>query len=405
VSVNRSVFGQVGFGLAVGVLAMATSISPAQAATAGWRAFDVVPVGQNVAELTSIAVVSAGDAWAAGDAFNNVGTGPGVIEHWTGRAWNGVKLPRRVAASWNANGGGLAQDVIGASSASNVWVFDGGGGFVHLSRHGWSYGMVPGTADLGVRMVTVTAVEVFSPTDVWIFGCASSGIRYRQNVPYADHFNGAKWARADFPGHGGIAAVSALSARDIWAVAGPTPGSLGTGTPRVLRWNGSRWRAVGVQPVALPTGAGWTTIYARSDRDVWVAGGGRSPLPLGGNIGATPERVEHWTGKRWLVTALPARASAEDMFSMVSFAADGSGLWGLDTIVITPNGGGPTPLVGPCTLIWHFTGARWAGPTVLNDRGACMYQLAGVMGSRSTWAVGTSGDDDLAIALSGPVPR
>jgi hypothetical protein len=390
-------------GLVGGALGLLCAIAPApaQAATTGWRVYDQIPVdrGGFVAELTSVAVVSATDAWAAGDSFDDVGTGPAILLHWTGKAWSHVKLPAKVAAFWNANGGGEAVDVVGASSAHSVWAFDGGGGFIHLSSHGWTTGMVPGTSDAYLRAVTVSAVKVFSPTDVWIFGGISKGAHFADAIPYAAYFNGKKWRRTAVPGSGGVAGVSAISEHDIWAVAGPTRASSGVGTASVLRWTGKRWQPATVQPPKLPKGAGWTAVDARSNRDVWVAGGGSSPI---GPAAGTRERIYHWTGKRWLMTALPGRASASE-FSMVSLAPDGSGLWGLDSIVLTPMQGGPTPNVSPCSTIWHLSGTKWTGPTVLTGS-ACLYQLASVATGTSTWAVGTSLSDGL-IALAGPAPR
>jgi hypothetical protein len=242
---------------------------------------------------------------------------------------------------------------------------------------------------------------VFSATDVWIFGCISTGDHFAVAIPYADHFNGRTWVRTAFPGSGGVAGVSAISARDMWAVAGPTSESTGVGTPSVLRWNGTSWRPVRVQPPKLARGAGWTAILARSNGDVFVAGGG---APESGVGNGTAERVYRWTGKRGSSTALPAGAPAK-FFNMVSLAPDGSGLWGLDSIVITPMAGGPLPLVTPCSMIWHFTGTKWTGPTVLSDSGACLYQLASAASGNSTWAVGTSSATDGLIALNGVVPH
>lgn len=387
-------------GLAGAALGLTCAIAPvpAQAATTGWRVYDQIPGDGYVAELTSVAVVSASDAWAVGDSFDDVGTGPAIVLHWTGKKWSHVKLPAKVASFWNANGGGQAVDVVGASSARSVWAFDGGGGFIHLSSRGWTAGMVPGTNGGYLRTVSVSAVKVFSPTDVWIFGGISDGVHFAVDIPYVAHFNGQKWVRTAVPGSGEVAGVSAISEADMWAVVGPTSGSTGVGAASVLCWTGKRWRPVKVQPPKLPRGAGWTAIYAGSSRDVWVAGGGASPSRPGTGI---RERIYHWTGKRWSVTALPARASAQG-FNLVSLAPDGSGLWGLDSIVITPMQGGPAPIVAPCSMIWHLTRAKWTGPTVLSH--SCLYQFASVTRSNSTWAVGTSLDGGL-IALAGPAPR
>lgn len=392
-------------GVAAGVLGLACAVAPAtaQAATTGWRVYANIPVddGQDVVELTSVAVVNAADAWAVGAAFNMVGAGPGIVLHWTGKAWSRIKLPAKVAAFWNYNGGGQAVDVVGASSASNVWAFDGGGGFIHLTSRGWTYGMVPGTADGYSFTLTVSDVDVFSATDVWIFGCSFNSGKHASAVPYAAHFNGRKWAKITMPGSGEVAGVSAVSARYMWAVTGPTYASGWLGTAKVLRWNGVNWRPIRVQPPKLPKGAAWTAIYARSHADLWVAGGGA----LNYTGGVTPERVYHWTGKRWLVTALPARATAP-FFNMISLVPDGSGLWGLDSVVISPAVGGPGGAGQVCSTIWHLTGTKWTARPVAGGHRACLFQLASVASGKSTWAVGTPYSTAKGlIALSGPVPR
>jgi hypothetical protein len=97
-------------------LTVMLGLAPAQASsTPGWR---VVQTFKATSETDTIAADSAGDAWAAGSIckgqckVNHL-----LVSHWDGSAWQRVTVPStKVASSSEAA-------IVGASSASNAWVF------------------------------------------------------------------------------------------------------------------------------------------------------------------------------------------------------------------------------------------------------------------------------------------
>jgi hypothetical protein len=361
--------------------------------------------GDDATSMTSVVAISPADAWAAGSAGDDRGNGPGFVEHWTGGSWRPARLPSAVARYWNDAGGGNADDLIAASSAANIWVFAGDGKFIRRSGGHWTSGRVPGATSIGSRLAYITTVDVLSRSDVWIFGTVSrgSGLHF---VPYAAHFNGHTWAAQPFPGTGEIAGVGVVSARDMWAVTGPTSDSIDTGRPSVAHWNGSSWRAVAVPPPALPSGSGWTAIVASSDHAVWLAGGGAAPLS---DSGGPPERLARWNGgPAWSATTLPPAASRSG-FQILSLVPDGTGgVLALDTYdsaldSATADRPGYIPISQACSLIFHYSGGKWSQPSWLQTSGSpCLADLAKVPHRATVWAVG--GGSDGIIALTGPTP-
>jgi hypothetical protein len=384
------------------------------AAPPGWRVVKTITVtGPNgyATELTSVAAASPGDAWAVGGAQTESGSGPALLEHWDGGSWHSQALPASVARFWNHYGGSTSQDLVAASSAGNVWAFGNTGDYIRLSGRHWSDGKIPGASITAAREVLFTAVQAFSRKNVWVFGSIEDAPDSPRSHPYASQYNGHTWVRRSFPGTGSVVAVSSLSSRNMWAVAG-TAINGDAGAPAVLRWNGTAWAPVTVQPPPLPSGASWTTIEARSSTNVWIAGGGERPDQLG----STVQEVAHWTGgPAWTVTTIPAKAVPAG-FDIVSIVPDGaSGLWGLDSLIAglgeysavpaRPGSGAARRLASfqGCSLLWHVVGTAWTGPTAMHDY-ACLADLARVPDRASVWGVGSTRYADGLIALTGPKP-
>jgi hypothetical protein len=251
----------------------------------------------NASGYSAIVVTGARQAWAFG------GTNPGgpslpVAERWNGTTATPATLPPGLR--------GFISDAS-APSARDVWAASQYGGYVlhwngrawHVARR-WAGGQITG----------LTAI---SSTDVWTFGTTATGSRGSGTW----QFNGTSWHSVAGLA-GSIYRASAVSRRDIWAIAaGPAADS-------ILRYEDGTWHLVrtgralaGVQP---------HDILAISERDVWVLGNqvGRS--------GVVRLVLAHWNGARWarlmsgehawagrlapgprgtvLVTATPANASA-----------------------------------------------------------------------------------------------
>lgn len=248
-------------------------------------------------------------AWVFG------GTNPGGPSAPVATLWNGGAT---ATASLPAGLTSFISDASAASS-SDVWAASQYGRYLlhfdgvrwRVARH-WQQGQVTG----------VTAV---TPSDVWVFGTTADGTSDIGTW----HYDGTSWQRV--PGlAGSIVRASALTPRDIWAIAA-SPASYS-----VVRFDGTNWQQV-------PTGSALDSVQVRdilaiSSSDVWVLG---DKTDAGGGVRLV---LLHWNGAGWsslatpinawagrlapgpddtvLITATPASASANGLIVQAS-AADG----------------------------------------------------------------------------------
>jgi hypothetical protein len=189
-----------------------------------WSVNSSLVVTGQAAELTGVADLSPGNAWAVGQG----GTG-GLLEHWNGSTWSSVALP-------DPNFTPGVDQSISASSASDIWVVGSTantttgtttGEALHFNGATWS--VVPMPAGAG-------AVTDISPSDVWAVGGAS-----------IEQWNGKVWSIVPSPTPGadlGLTAIAARGPNDVYAVGDNIP-SINGGTVQgvILRWNGSTWAA------------------------------------------------------------------------------------------------------------------------------------------------------------------
>lgn len=141
-------------------------------------------------------------------------------------------------------------------------------------------------------------------------------------------------------------AVDASSKDNVWAVGYQRAGR----APAVVRWNGSRWRAL-----RLPTIDGADRHYALgvdavTRRNVWISTAFTKD-------GVTRARVYHWNGQRFQRHVLP---QPSDTFNIATAVAAGAGdnIWVAGTQL---DGGIEVP------SFWHYDGATWShieGPLV-----------------------------------------
>ena len=366
-----------------------------------WRAAATfkVAAGQQVVG-GSVTALSGGSAWATVSAATSPGHLTEDIERRNGHGWQRLSLPAAVARQWASNDlGGAA---VAASSASNVWVIGGealGIRYAHYTGR-WSFGAVPGTAP-GKHPKHITLVadtEVVSPNDVWIFGFRLSTGAAAAGTPFAAHFNGQRWSSVAVPGSGAIVAVTVISAHDILALVGSDEFlGFGTSTPTVIRWNGTSWRPLPVQPARVPGGTN-VTAMTLSDGHLWIGGDRRETgaglMPVYSNFAA------ELAGSSWRTVTLPAGKSSTD-FELASLVPDGSGgLWAL----------GASTASGISQRLWHYVHGRWQAPEQPRFGGTAghLTELAAVPGSGTVWGAGTlqrDGTVEGLIALVGPQPR
>jgi hypothetical protein len=262
----------VGAALAVAMLPLAAHPSaraagqrPEAGSEAAWRLVMRHHYGArgNLSGYTAVVAPGRDDAWMFG------GTNPGgasspTAEHWNGRRWRAVPLPDRL--------GGF---IIAASASSphSVWAVSYFGTYVvHWNGRAWT------VAKRWRHATLATSITAVSASDVWVFS-GGGGLG-------TWHFNGRHWIRTGGAA-GRIYRASALGRSNIWAI---------TRSPRgrqVERYDGRAWRAVRTGRAlarAVPS-----DILAVSRDDVWVSGLSRARLVVAHWNGARWTRfVEPW---------------------------------------------------------------------------------------------------------------
>jgi hypothetical protein len=252
--------------------------SPASGCVAAWRVVPTPAVGYG--QLNGVAASTPTDTWAVGRSGVVGRRGRpyhSLIEHWDGSRWKVVPSPR---LSW-----GELNDVVAVS-----------------------------------------------PTDAWAVGDVNS--YPKPSEPVIEHWDGRTWNRVTVGGvREGLYGVTAVSARDAWAVGGKT----------TLHWDGNLWTRV---PRAR--GAYLGAVVAVSARDVWAVGGWRDP---------TRPVATHWDGRSWHPFVLPRPpGDPAEYWSLVSVAAVSAGdVWAA--------GGGEVGSTVREPLVYHWNGRRWRRAT------------------------------------------
>jgi hypothetical protein len=401
-------------------LALAGGLVPAQAATTGWRTDTTVAVRGSVTFFTDVAASSPANAWAVGISAKDKGTSApeAVIRRWTGKAWRAVTLPGKVARAWARTGS--IDSAVGAASARSVWVFGSlTGSYLRLSGSRWSVGQLPGAGSASSGVLTfVDAVKVFSSTNVWAFGVQE--LESGSTEPYAAHFSGDKWSTVTVPGSGGITAVAAVSANDIWAIesadsngllasaatrsalaASPAArsaaarlraASSAATAPVVLQWTSkSGWQDAPQQPTLAATDQ-LISAVAEPGGDVWFGGSADNSAK-----GTSPLTAE-WNGTAWSVKDLPGKASSAD-WELGSMAPDGTG--GIWALAADTN----------AERIWHLNGTTWSQSRPAFGKHAWILEAVAVVpGTHSAWGVGgvqgrTKSSVSGLLAVDGSLPR
>ena len=231
----------------------------------------------NASGYSAIVVTGRRNAWVFG------GTNPGGPSTPVAERWNGAAMTRSVLPS------GLTGFISEASapSATDIWAASEYGGYVvHWNGSQWHLAMRWNGGQ-------ITGLTAISADDVWVFGSVGG------EATGTWHFNGQSWRRVAGAA-GAIYRASAISRRNIWAVAaGPSADS-------VLHYDGSAWQPVDTNGVLANVAV--SDILATSKRDVWV---------LGNEVSRSASWLvlAHWNGARWTrittsVSAFAGRLSA-----------------------------------------------------------------------------------------------
>jgi hypothetical protein len=319
--------------------------------------------------LDDVVATSARNAWAVGH-FGSLSQPRTLIEHWNGKTWQRVRVAP--ADGW-LNG-------VAATSARDVWVvgFSGNAALI-LHFNGTSWRRVSSPPSSGGLLADVTAV---SPRDAWAVGIAGGG-------SLIVHWNGKAWRRVHSPSLAFLGGVSALSAKNIWAVGGLRD-------TVTLHWNGTTWRRVPSPSAAR--GAALQSVATISAHDVWAVG-----ETVRGTL------ILRWNGSRWRKVSSPAVAKGAGLLGVSGTSA--RDVWAVGTtggLVVTVSAhamsprlvrnvaGGAMPTISGTTravkkvepVILHWNGKSWQRVRIHSpaDGGQLIGDFA--LSGRTAWAVG-----------------
>jgi hypothetical protein len=243
--------------------------------------------------LEAVAGTSASSAWAVGGSETPYRA---IMLHWNGRRWSSFRIP----------GDGLLWDVA-ADGAGGVWAVGdftarwngtgwrvvrtaGGSNGVAALGRGRAWAVGDGTLIQrwnGVRWRRVqspnvvygegaenvlSAVDAFSPTDVWAVGRWEDrqSMEGGPNGALIEHSNGLLWRIVRSPQGGfDLTGVAAISTDDVWAVGDRWPSSQ-RALPLIEHWDGRRWQVV---RSPSPGTDGLNDVAAISRTNVWAVGG------------------------------------------------------------------------------------------------------------------------------------
>ena len=183
------------------------------------------------------------------------------------------------------------------------------------------------------RAGQLAAVAASSAVSAWAVGVTNG------NRPMIEHWDGREWSRVRSPdpgtGHGFVPlqGVSALSARDAWAVGEVAYG----GHTLIVHWNGTAWARV---PSPSPSSGGnvLNAVAAASPSSAWAVGYAGSSSILATTL------IEHWNGKTWAQVPAPSPGDEPEFLGVTAIAGSAwaVGLDGSDD-----------------TLIAHWNGTTW----------------------------------------------
>lgn len=349
-----------------------------------------VPAAGAADELSAVVAVSATDVWA----FGMYDIKSAVAEQWDGVSWRQVPMPVPQGTDE------VELEGAAARSATDVWVVGTwagpgtGGGYRTLVEHwdGTAWKVVPSPSPTP-GPAQLSGVAALSSKNAWAVGWYKGPHALETFVL---HWNGTKWKRVRSPNpsdpgirpYDPLAAVAALSARNVWAV--------GTYLHRknhrhsyvtlVLHWNGKHWKR---SPSANPGGVGHTNelvaVAADPAGHLWAAGGYRN------GSGSEQPLVERRRTRGWRNVPARAAAVAAPQLALESLAPlAANDVWAAGTYL------DDTRDFAPVALVEHWDGHSWSivpTPHPVEPTGFDALHGIAAVSSTDVWAVGEAGTE------------
>jgi hypothetical protein len=218
----------------------------------------------------------------------------------------------------------------------------------------------------------LAAITAISANDIWAVG---SGVIGDESATATVHWNGTAWSVITSPNVGPevdntLLGVTAITSNDVWAVGTQQPTSLTDPSTLILHWNGSVWTIV---PSVGPEGSHLLAASAVASNDVWATGYSEA-----GTLS------EHWNGSSWSVVPTPTNANGSAPEFLPSVVALSS------TNVWTVGESFDSRRSLSHTLSEQWNGTKWTvvrSPNVGSDHNE-LFAVDATPGG-TLWAVGT----------------
>jgi hypothetical protein len=325
--------------------------------------------------LQAVAGSAPTNAWAVGSRWTGSQTVT-LIQHWDGVRWRTVPSP----SPGGANGSYL--EGVSVVSAADVWAV--GNYYANaaltdvntLVEHwdGTSWTTVASPSPKGY--VDLAAVSAVSASDAWAVGVQRTP---RETTTLVEHWDGSQWSRVANPIPAGpeqLFGVSAISATNAWAVGHYTDGSQDY-QALVEHWDGTSWSVVD-SPSPGPGVVELRGVTAVTAHDAWAVGS-----YTGHTLSKTKTFVEHWDGTGW--NKLPSPSPSADSSLWGVSAESAKDAWAVGSFAYGSEG-------FTKTLVLHWDGTAWtktSSPTPGGDG-----RLLGVsaVSTSDAWGVGDTYD-------------
>jgi hypothetical protein len=221
-------------------------------------------------------------------------------------------------------------------------------------------------------------VEVIAPDDVWAVGQYNDSFGIDHSLIM--HWDGTAWNLVTDPGvdSSGLYSVSAVRPDDIWAVGYYIPDEFGIFQPMAVHWDGTAWSVV-----STPANAGFETtlqgVGAVTANDVWAVGDNENG-PM----------IMHWNGSVWSVVSHPLdhygnkrTPSKEDRPTLYYDSLYAVG-------VVSANDVWAVGTIGDQSLALHWDGTEWQVEGTPNPFGTVILRGIAVVSPSNIWAVGST---------------
>lgn len=301
--------------------------------------------------FSSVVVSSPDNVWLVSKSF---------LWHWDGKALTHAEAgppSDSGSESWDlASDGTNGLWQVGNFRGDNAWAQHGDG-----TR--WeNFNLIE-----PVQVVQTPFFAAVAPTkgEIWTVG------EYGNSFSMVAHREGQKWSFADLAHKNGwLAALSAVSANDIWAVG---PSGVTEGAPLLFHYDGKEWNLATAPPLRT---VALNAVAARASDDVWAVGSVAA--------GSWKTLILHWDGKSWSVSPTPDFGSKQEvLLGVVALSPDDA--WAVGNRLDGDQ---------EYAIILHWNGTAWT--QVSHPLADVPSDLASVRGhaANDLWAVGSGPNRD-----------